>query len=148
MRHLYLEDLKEGQTFQSRPYTITAEEIKSFAQRYDPQPFHIDEKAAEGTLFNGLVASGWHTASVTMRLMVESIPFAGGLIGVGTENLSWLIPVRPGDTLTVVTEVLSVRASQSKPDRGLLRARHTTLNQHQQIVQEFVSTVVVQRRPA
>ena len=149
MNHpLYLEDLKEGQKFESRSYVITAEEIKSFASRYDPQPFHVDEKTAESTFFKSLVASGWHTASVTMRLMVESIPIAGGLIGAGTENLAWPKAVRPGDTLRVVTEVLSTRASKSKPDRGLVRVRHSTFNQHQQIVQTFISTIMVPRRSA
>jgi acyl dehydratase len=137
---LYLEDLKEGQTFKSGSYALTAEEIKSFARRYDPQPFHSDEQAAEHTFFKGLVARGWHTVSVTMRLMVESTPIAGGLIG------EWLKPVRPGDTLTVVTEVLGTRASQSKPGLGLVRIRSTTLNQHQETVQVFISTIVVPRR--
>ena len=143
---LYLEDLQEGQTFESRGYVITAEEIKSFAGRYDPQPFHVNEQAAEHTFFEGLVASGWHTASVTMRLMVESIPIAGGLIGAGVEDLAWPKPVRPGDTLTVVTEVLSTRPSKSKPGVGLVRVRPTTLNHRRETVQVFVSTIVVPRR--
>jgi acyl dehydratase len=146
---LYLEDLAAGQTFRSGEVTVTAEKVRQFAAEYDPQPFHLDERGAEGSLFGGVVASGWQTAAVTMRLLVEGeLKVAGGLIGVGVEGLKWPRPVRPGDTLRVESEVLEVRPSASKPDRGLARVRSTTLNQHGQLVMEQVATLIVPRRPS
>jgi acyl dehydratase len=146
MQRLFLEDLAQGQRFTSTPRQMTAEEIKSFAMAYDPQPFHLDAAAAASTLFAGLAASGWHTAAVTMSMVVESVPFAGGIIGSGGE-LSWPRPTRPGDTLHVETEVLAVTPSRSKPDRGMVTVRVTTLNQHGEVVQTFTPKVVVPRRP-
>ncbi len=145
--HLYLEDLHVGQRFASGAHTITAEEIRRFAAEYDPQPFHLDDAVARGTLFGGLAASGWHTAAITMRLNVEGgLPLAGGIIGTGGE-LRWLKPVRPGDTLRVEYEVIEVTPSRSKPDRGTVAVRCTTLNQNDEPVQTFTPTLVVPRRP-
>ena len=148
MQPLYLEDLFHGQRFRSRAYEITARDIKLFAQRFDPQAFHMDEAAAEGTFFRGLAASGWHTTAITMRLMVESVPIVGGLIGAGVEELKWHRPVRPEDQLTVEVEVIGIRESKSKPNQGLVRVRSSTFNQRQELVQDFVSTIVVPKRDA
>lgn len=145
---LYLEDLTLGMTFESRPYLLTAEEIKRFAAQYDPQPFHLDEAAAQDSFFKGLAASGWNTAALTMRLLVDTVPIAGGLIGAGVENIRWFRPVRAGETLRAVFEVTSLRESKSKPFQGIIRLKHTTLDESGQPVQEFTSVVVVPRRPA
>src|SRR5256886_7833002 len=124
----YLEDFAVGQTFSSRRLRIDAEQIKTFAAAFDPQPFHLDEEAARDTLFRGLAASGWHTAAVTMRLLVESdLTPAGGIVGAGFDELPWPRPVRPGDELRVESEVLEVRPSKSRPDHGLIKVRTTTL---------------------
>src|SRR5260370_21955786 len=118
---LYLEDLAVGRRFTSATHAIDAAQIKAFAGQFDPQPFHLDEEAAKGTMFGGLVASGWHTAAITMRLLVESgLPIAGGLVGMGGE-MSWPRPTRPGDVLSVVSEVGEVTPSRSRPDRGVVR---------------------------
>jgi acyl dehydratase len=145
MQPLYLEDLNVGQKFASRLQKVDAEAIKAYARQFDPQPFHLDEEAAHKSLFGGLAASGWHTASLTMRLIVESVPLAGGVIGSGGE-LSWPRPTKPGDTLRVVTEVLEITPSRSRPDRGMITMRSTTLNQNDEAVQVFTPKVVVQRR--
>src|SRR5262245_26731013 len=105
---LYLEDLHVGQQFRSETYTIDASEIKRFAAEFDPQPFHLDEAAAEASIFRGLSASGWHTAAVAMRLLVGSVPVAGGLVGAGGE-ISWPRPTRPGDTVHVESEIIEIR---------------------------------------
>jgi acyl dehydratase len=145
MQPLYLEDLNVGQKFASRLQKVDAEAIKAYAREFDPQPFHLDEEAARKSLFGGLAASGWHTASLTMRLIVESVPLAGGVIGSGGE-LSWPRPTKPGDMLRVVTEVLEITPSRSRPDRGMITMRSTTLNQDDEAVQVFTPKVVVQRR--
>ena len=147
MQRLCLEDLTVGQTFESRTQRVDAEAIMAFAREFDPQPFHLDAEAAKATLFGGLAASGWHTAALTMRLIVESVPLEGGVIGSGGE-LSWPRPTMAGDGLRVVTEVLSVTPSRSKPDRGMITMRSTTFNQNGEPVQVFTPKVVVQRRPA
>ena len=147
MQRLFLEDLVPGQRFASTPRPMTADAIKTFAASYDPQPFHLDDEAAAATLFAGLAASGWHTAAVTMSMVVESVPFAGGIIGSGGE-LSWPRPTRPGDTLRVETEVLTITPSRTRPDRGMVTIRVTTLNQHGEEVQTFTPKIVVPRRPA
>jgi acyl dehydratase len=145
---LYLEDLAVGQTFRSGTVTVEPERVKAFAAEFDPQPFHIDEQAAAGSVFGGLVASGWQTAALTMRLLVDGeLNVAGGLVGVGVDGLRWPRPVWPGDTLRVESEVLEVRPSASKPDRGVVRIRSTTLNQHGQPVMEQVATLIVPRWP-
>ncbi|WP_437376713.1 MaoC family dehydratase [Inquilinus limosus] len=148
-RRLHLEDLEVGQRFGSGTVTVTAEAIKAFAREFDPQPFHLDEEAARTTFFGGLAASGWHTAALTMKLLVGS-PYqpAGGLIGGGTDEMRWPRPVRPGDVLRVESEILEIRPSQSRPDRGLVKTRITTLNQAGEPVQVMVANMVVPRRPA
>jgi acyl dehydratase len=147
MDTLYLDDLTVGQRFVSGTHTMDAAEIRQFAARYDPQPFHLDDAAARGTLFGGLVASGWHTAGTTMRLIVNGgLPIAGGILGTGGELL-WTRPVRPGDTLHVECEVLEVTRSRSKPDRGTAVIRCLTLNQDGETVQSFTPKIVVPRRP-
>ena len=144
---LWLEDLEVGQQFVSATHTLTADEIKDYAGRYDPQPFHMDEEAARRTMFGGLAASGWHTAAITMRLSVQSFPLASGIIGSGGE-LIWSKPVRPGDALQVKSEILEIIPSQSKPDRGMVRVKLTTTNQNGEVVQTFSPKLVVFRRPA
>jgi acyl dehydratase len=144
---LYLEDLGVGRRFTSGTHEMTAEAIKAFAAAFDPQPFHLDEAAAEASFFHGLVASGWHTASVTMRLLGESgMDLAGGLIGAGGE-LTWPRPTRPGDVLRVESEVLAVTPSRSRPERGLVTIRARTLNQKGDVVQDMTSKLVVLRKP-
>jgi acyl dehydratase len=145
----YLEDFAVGQNFGSGRLRIDEERIKTFAAEFDPQPFHLDEEAARQTLFRGLAASGWHTAAVTMRLLVESeIRPAGGIVGAGFDELRWPRPVRPGDELRVESEVLEVRPSKSRPDQGIIKARMTTLNQRDEPVQISIGNLVVPRRPA
>ncbi|MFN0219050.1 MAG: MaoC family dehydratase [Hyphomicrobium sp.] len=142
---LFLEDLAVGQRFQSRTHTITAGEIKRFAADFDPQPFHLDEGAAEASFFKGLAASGWHTAAITMRLVVEAMPLAGGVIGSGGD-LRWLKPTRPGDALTVEMEVAEITPSRSRPDRGSALVQITTRNQHGEAVQTFAVKTLLARR--
>lgn len=149
MTALYFEDFAIGQKFGSARLRLEAADMKSFAADYDPEPFHLDEAAAaRNPLFGGLTASGWHTASVTMRLLVASeLKPAGGIIGLGAEEIRWPRPVRPGDELHVETEILAVRASSSRPDSGLVTLRTTTFNQHNEPVQLLVSTLIVPRSP-
>ncbi len=144
---LYLDDLRIGQRFTSDTVEVTAEAIKAFAAEYDPQPFHMDDEAAKQTLFDGLAASGWHTAALSMRLTVGMNQFAGGIIGAGGE-IAWPRPTRPGDVLRVVSEVIEITPSRSKPDRGIVTVRNETLNQRGEVVQVFVAKLVVPRRPA
>jgi acyl dehydratase len=144
----YLEDFAVGQTFRSGSVSVTSVEIKAFASQFDPQPFHLDETAAAATFFGGLVASGWHTAALTMRLIVESeLKIAGGSIGAGAEELKWPRPVRPGDTLHALSEVLDIRPSKSRPDQGIIKMRTVTYNQNDQPVMIFVANMLVPRRP-
>ena len=146
---LYLEDLQPGQIYRSEgePAVMNAEGIKVFARQFDPQPFHLDEASAEKTFFRGLAASGWHTAAVTMKLLVEGgLPLAGGVIGAGVEEVRWPRPVRPGDRLRVESEVLEVRPSRSRPEQGLAKVRTTTLNQDNEPVQVMTSNLVVRRK--
>lgn len=147
-RRLYLEDLEVGQRFGSGTVAVTPEAIKAFAAEFDPQPFHLDEEAAKATFFGGLAASGWHTAALTMKLLVGS-PYqpADGLIGGGTDEMRWPRPVRPGDVLRVESEILEIRPSRSRPDRGLVKTRITTLNQAGEPVQVMIANMVVPRRP-
>ncbi len=147
---LYLDDLVPGQIFEPRGESepITAEAITAYAAQFDPQPFHLDEAAAADTLFHGLAASGWHTASLTMRLLLQyGLPLAGGIVGAGVEDMRWPRPVRPGDRLRVKSEVLDVRPSRSRPEQGLAKIRTTTLNQNDEPVQIFTANLVVPRRP-
>jgi acyl dehydratase len=145
---LYLDDFQVGQRFASGTHLIDTAQIKAFARQFDPQPFHLDEEAAKASLFGGLVASGWHTAAVTMRLLVESgLPVAGGLIGLGGE-MSWPRPTRPGDVLSVVTEIKEVTPSRSRPDRGTVRMHSETRNQRDEVVQILDARLLVPRRTA
>ena len=149
MSERYLEDFAAGQTFGSGQLRIEKERAKTFAAEFDPQPFHLDEEAAANTLFRGLAASGWHTAAVTMRLLVDSeLKPAGGIVGAGFEELRWPRPVRPGDLLRVESEVLEVRPSRSRPEQGLIKVRTTTLNQNGEAVQVFVGNLIVHSRAA
>jgi acyl dehydratase len=143
---LYLDDLQVGQRFTSRTLLVDEAEIKAFAGRFDPQPFHLDEIAAKDSLFSGLVASGWHTAAMTMRLLVEGLPLAGGLIGAGGE-LSWPQPTRPGDILRVEIEIVEIIPSRSRPDRGVALTRIVTRNQRDEVVQILLAKLIVPRRP-
>lgn len=148
LKALYLEDLAVGDRFTSAEHALDAQQIKAFAGEFDPQPFHLDDEAAQRTLFGGLAASGWHTAALTMRLLVTSgLPLAGGIIGAGGE-LSWPRPTRPGDRLHVVSEVTEITPSRSRPDRGMVTMRSETRNQRGEVVQVLVSRLVVPRRPA
>jgi acyl dehydratase len=148
MNGRYLEDFAAGQTYGSGRAVVDPARIKAFAAEFDPQPFHLDDEAASRTMFGGLAASGWHTAAITMRLLVESeLKPAGGIIGIGFDEFRWSRPVRPGDELHVESQVLEVRASKSRPDQGLIKVRTTTLNQHNEPVQVIVSNLVVPRRP-
>jgi len=142
----YLEDFAVGQTFGSGRLRVEKERIKTFAAEFDPQPFHLDEEAARGSLFRGLAASGWHTAAITMRLLVESgLPLAGGIIGAGGE-INWPKPTRPGDVLRVVSEIEQVTPSRSRPDRGTVRVRSETRNQRDEVVQVLIANLIVPRR--
>ncbi|TWB46083.1 MaoC family dehydratase [Nitrospirillum pindoramense] len=144
---LYLDDLQPGQHHVTGTRTLDADAIKAFAAQFDPQPFHLDEEAAATSFFGGLAASGWHTAATTMRLMVDGLPIAGGVIGAGVE-MSWPTPTRPGDTLQAHCEILEVRPSRSRPDRGMVTIRTETRNQRDEVVQLMTTKVVVFRRPA
>ena len=146
---MYFEDVATGEAPLFGHYEVTKEEIFEFGAQFDPQPFHLDEEAARHSPFQGLAASGWHTAAMTMRLMVggEFKP-AGGILGVGFDELSWPRAVRPGDELHAKSEVLEVRPSKSRPDRGLIRVRTMTFNQKDEPVMVFTGNLLVPRRPA
>ena len=149
MSDKYLEDFVVGQILGSGRVTIDVAGIKAFAAAYDPQPFHQDDEAAARSIFGGLAASGWHTAALTMRLLVGSeLKPAGGVVGAGVDELRWPLPVRPGDQLQAESEIIEVRASKSRPMQGVVRARVTTRNQNGETVQVFVATFIVPRRPA
>ncbi len=142
----FLEDFKVGQTFGSGHLLVEVEAIKRFAAEFDPQPFHLDEKAARDSMFRGLAASGWHTTALTMRLLVESeFKPAGGVIGASFDELRWPQPLRPGDELRVETEVLEVKSSKSRPELGFIKVRVTTLNQAGEAVQIYIGNLVVPR---
>jgi acyl dehydratase len=149
MNKRYLEDFAVGQVFKTGRKRVDKDEIFAFAREYDPQPYHLDEEAAKKSPFAGLAASGWHTAAMTMRLLVDGeFKPAGGILGVGFDELSWPRAVRPGDELRVHSEVLEVRPSKSRPDRGMIRVRNTTFNQNDEPVQVFTGNLLVPRRPA
>ncbi len=143
----FLEDFAAGQKFRSGRLRVEAERVKRFAAEFDPQPFHMDEEAARRSFFGGLAASGWHTAAITMRLLVESeLRPAAGIIGAGFDEFRWPRPVRPGDELHLEIEVLEVRPSKSRPEQGLVKIRTTTLNQDGEPVQVSVGNLIVPRR--
>ena len=143
---LYLDDLHVGQRFTSGTYRMEEERMKAFAAEFDPQPFHLDDAAAQSSLFHGLAASGWHTAAATMRLMVTGgLPFAGGMVGLGGE-ITWTRPTRPGDTLHVESEILEIAPLRSKPNRGVVTVRSVTLNQNGEQVQVLTSKILIFKR--
>ena len=138
-QELYFEDFYVGQKFLSAGSArVSAEEIKEFGQKYDPQPFHLDEAAGQGSFFKGLAASGWLTAAIVMRLRVQSIKVFGGMIGAGVEEMRWTKPVRPGDTIRTEIEVVGVRHSTSRPTYGIVRTRTLAYNQRNEIVMRSV----------
>lgn len=146
-RALYLDDLAVGDRFTSGEHALDAAQIQAFALQFDPQPFHTDEEAAKASLFQGLAASGWHTAAITMRLLVTSgLPLAEGIIGSGGE-LQWPQPTRPGDVLHVESEVVEIVPSRSRPGRALVQMRCRTLNQRGELLQSFTPKLVVTRKP-
>jgi acyl dehydratase len=145
---LYYDDLAVGQIFSTATLRVNAEEIKAFARQFDPQPFHLDDEAAKATMFGGLAASGWHTAALLMRLIVESgPPIAGGILGSGIDELRWLRPVRPGDELHVQCEVVEMRPSASRPSQGWVRMRNTVIAQDGVAVMSMIANLIVPRRP-
>ncbi|MBV7540391.1 MaoC family dehydratase [Acidovorax sp. sic0104] len=144
---LYLDDIAVGDRYASGEHAMDEAQIKDFAAQFDPQPFHLDDAAGRSTLFGGLAASGWHTAAITMRLQVTTgLPIAGGIIGAGAE-ISWPRPTRASDVLHVVSEVLDIQPSKSKPDRGMVTVRSETRNQHGEVLQLSTVRIVVPRRP-
>src|SRR5712675_3268194 len=146
MNERYFEDLPPGARFESESLVVNEKQVIEFAHKFDPQMFHLDRKTAERSIFKGLVASGWHTAAMTMRLFVQTLNFAQGAIGLGVDELRWPIAVRPGDVVTVETEILDLRPSRSKPDYGIIRLRNVTTNQHGEIVQTMLASAMVPRR--
>lgn len=146
-RLLFLEDLAVGDVFESEPLALSAEQIVDFATQFDPQPFHLEDEAAKGSVFQGLAASGWHTVALTMRLLVQSLPLARGVIGAGAE-LAWPKAARPGDHLRVASTVLGIMPSRSKPDRGIVVLESVTSNQLGEVVQRLTSKLLVFRRAA
>ncbi|MDY7225005.1 MaoC family dehydratase [Hyalangium rubrum] len=144
----YFDDFQVGETFETRSYLVTREEILTFARQYDPQPFHIDEEAARHSIFGGIIASGWNTASICHRLVVENILGNTASMGSpGLDELRWLRPVRPGDELSVRVEVLSLAPSRSKPDRGAIKFRFEVRNQTGEPVMTEIATALFSRRP-
>jgi acyl dehydratase len=147
-RPLYLEDLEVGQRFTSAEYRVEEDRIKAFAAEFDPQPFHLDGTAARASIFGGLAASGWHTAAITMRLLVAGgVPFAAGVIGLGGE-IAWPRPTRAGDVLRVESEIVEILPSRSKPNQAIVKVRSTTLNQDGEPVQVFTGKILSFRRAA
>jgi acyl dehydratase len=146
MSERYFEDLKAGDRFKSETYKVSEDQITSFASEFDPQPFHLDVKVARQTMFKELIASGWHTAAITMRLFVRALNFAEGAIGLGVDELRWPTAVKPGDVLQVETEIVDLRESRSKPSHGIVRIRNVTTNQRGEVVQTMEASALVLRR--
>ncbi len=142
----YFDDLKVGDRFKSELLEVTEKQVIEFAHKFDPQMFHLTRKSAERTIFKGLIASGWHTAAMTMRLFVQTLNFTEGAIGLGVDELRWPNAVRPGDDLKVETEILELRRSRSKPNYGIIRLRNVTTNQRGEIVQTMTASAMVPRR--
>lgn len=143
---LYLEDLYVGQRFTSAPHQLDADQIKKFAAEFDPQPFHLSDEGAAGSMFGTLAASGWHTMALTMRLLVESVPLADGVIGASTE-VAWPKPTRPGMALQVFSEIVDIRPSRSKPQMAIVTMRSETRDQEGEVVQIFTAKMPVFKRP-
>jgi acyl dehydratase len=148
MSNRYFDDLKVGDRFKSELLEVTEKQIIDFARDFDPQVFHLKPARAEQTIFEGLIASGWHTAAITMRLFVQTLNFAEGAIGLGVDELRWPNAVRPGDTLRVETEIIDLRRSRSKSNYGIIRLRNVTTNQRGEIVQTMTANAMVPRRAA
>src|SRR5215831_15499167 len=146
MKERYFEDLKAGDRFKSEPLNVTEKQLIEFAHKFDPQMFHLSRKRADRTIFKGLIASGWHTAAMTMRLLVQTLNFAEGAIGLGVDELRWPNVVRPGDVLTVETEIVHLRPSRSRPGFGIIRLCNVTTNQRGEIVQTMLTSAMVPRR--
>jgi len=145
----YLEDLQVGEKFQTASVTVTEEDLLEFSRRYDPQPMHVDPRAAQAGAFRGLIASGWHTAALVMRLVIDANPLGSlPLLGLGVDGIEWPQPVRPGDTLQVEIEVLAIRPSNSQPTHGVVKMRSTARNQRGEVVFVVSPNCWVQRRPA
>jgi acyl dehydratase len=147
VKEIYFDDLKPGDRFQSETFKVPANAMIEFAEKFDPQQFHLNAALAERSIFRGLVASGWHTAAITMRLFVGTLDFAEGAIGLGVDELRWPNAVRPGDSLSVETEIVDLRDSKSKPKHGIIRLRNVTKNQRGEIVQTMLASALVPRRP-
>ncbi len=146
MPERYYDDLKIGDRFDSESFPVTERAIVEFASQFDPQQFHLDAEFATRTIFEGLTASGWHTAAISMRLFVRRLGFTDGAIGLGVDEMRWPTAVRPGDVLRVETEILDLRGSKSKPDFGIVRLRNTTRNQKNEIVQTMLASALVRKR--
>jgi acyl dehydratase len=146
MKERYFEDFERGDVLNSDTFTVTAEAIVDFAQQFDPQVFHLDAKAAEETIMKGLIASGWHTAAVSMRLFVDTMNVRGGIVGLGVNDLRWPNPVRPGDELRVEIQIMDARLSKSRPGVGIIRIQNTTTNQRGEVVQTFAASAMVPMR--
>lgn len=142
----YFEDFKPGDRFTSPGITVTEAAVIDFAMRYDPQPFHMDKEAAEASIYGGFIASGIHTTALTFRLLLLTGVLAQNLGSPGFDDLRWLRPVHPGDTLQVVAEVVELRPSSSRPDRGTVRFRCTTVNQRNELVQTVLCNQLLKRR--
>ena len=145
---LYFDDLEVGATYEAGPITMERDRIIAFASEFDPQPMHVDEVAATAGPLGGLIASGWHTAAVTMRLLVDgALPrLAEGAVGAGMEAMAWPTPVRPGDVLRARSEIVELRPSRSRPDRGLMKLRTTTTRADGAVVQTITAVIMVPRR--
>ena len=146
MSERYFDDLRFGERLQSGQYIVTEEEIINFAREFDPQSFHLDPAKAEQSIFKGLIASGWHTAAITMRLFVQTLNFAEGAIGLGVDELRWPNAVKPDDVLQVETEIVDLRESRSKPSHGIIRLRNITSNQRGEIVQTMMASALVPKQ--
>ena len=146
MKKRYFDDLSVGDRFTSEPLRVTEKKLIDFARKFDPQTFHLSRKHGERTIFKGLVASGWHTAALSMRLFVQTLNFAKGAIGAGVDKLRWPNAVRHGDVLTVRTKILNMRVSRSRPRYGIIRLRNVTTNQHGEVVQTMLANALVRRR--
>jgi acyl dehydratase len=148
MRLLYFDDLKVGDRYESDAYQVSEAAIVDFAREFDVQPFHLDDAAAKETLFEGLAASGWHTAAIAMRLFTKTMRFEGGAVGLAVDELRWPLAVRPNDMIRLTTEILELRASRSKPKYGIVRIRNVAQNQDGAVVLSFTANALVRRRPS
>ena len=147
MNKITFDDLKIGDRFKSESYEVSEQAIIDFAREFDVQQFHLDPVVATESIFGGLAASGWHTAAIAMRLFTTTIPFAGGAVGLGVDELRWPVAVRPNDTLQLETEILETRVSRSKPNQGIIRIHNVMRNQNDEVVLSYFANAIVQRRP-